>query len=363
MRAEEVLEDGASNRAAGRLGASIPVAVDASELRSRCIERLCESSEEFIELVVSCTGDITHVSPSLARRLGRQGASLTDVGLSEDLRAEARAWLLGGHAATPGPRVLHFIDSLGHPFSARVLVLVEPGRFRALGLLTAACDVNEQRQLYSLNNELAVSSRELSRQRRQLETLVAQTRARELELLEAYQTIERIARTDPLTGLFNRRVLDEELPKVLERASLARRPVSVLVIDLDHFKQINDRFGHDAGDQVLAEVAAVMRRNTRENDLAVRLGGEELMLVLSGVGCDRALALANDLRRGIGNVSVSVSAVDSRVTASIGVATWTGTEEPLPVLLARADAAMYRAKVEGRDRCVVAEPPRPAPCS
>lgn len=156
------------------------------------------------------------------------------------------------------------------------------------------------------------------------------------------------AQIDGLTALRNRAFLDDRLGG--ELASLARRPgtLSCLMIDLDHFKQINDRHGHLVGDEVLRAVAGVLVENTRVEDVVTRYGGEEFVMLTPGVSLEGALSLAERLRVGIERVEVRRVAGTVRVTCSVGVAEY-DSDAPTE-LLRRADAAMYEAKRTGRNR-------------
>lgn len=163
------------------------------------------------------------------------------------------------------------------------------------------------------------------------------------------------ARTDTLTGLSNRRTWEEELSRELARARRAKRPVSIIVADLDGFKAVNDRQGHQAGDRLLRTTAAAFRACLRELDVVARFGGDEFGFVLPDCPEHEALNVADRLRL----------AAPIGVTCSLGVAGWTGAE-PAATLFERADRALYEAKRAGRNRIVAApvEPPtleRPRP--
>ncbi len=198
------------------------------------------------------------------------------------------------------------------------------------------------------------------------------------------------SRTDPLTGLANRRALEEGLAVELERSARTGQPLAVAIIDLDHFKDYNDRFGHQVGDDVLVEVARTMRRRLRAVDLLARYGGEEFCAVLPGTTAEQAAATLDAVRRWrqpsgaarrqptsvtAGPSAASEPAVGAAAavpvgavpapggaptgawpTASVGVAQWDGVEGP-DRLLGRADQALYQAKAAGRDRVVAAEAP------
>ncbi len=166
-----------------------------------------------------------------------------------------------------------------------------------------------------------------------------------LERADLVAALDARARTDKLTGLANRRAWDEGLPPELARAGRSDRPLSVAMVDLDHFKAFNDAHGHQAGDRLLREAAAGWQERLRATDLLSRYGGEEFALALPGCDQGAALAVLDELRRGMPHGA----------TCSIGFAQWDGSETP-EALVARADAALYEAKRTGRDRVVAAVP-------
>ncbi len=159
---------------------------------------------------------------------------------------------------------------------------------------------------------------------------------------------------DALTGLNNRRAGERRLAADYARARRVPEPLSVLMIDLDHFKQVNDRWGHASGDRVLVATAKVLRDELRGADLGVRHGGEEFLAILPGASGEQASQVAERIREGIAACGVEVSGTTLRVTASIGIATLS-PQESTGALITRADAALYRAKSEGRNRCVLAQ--------
>ncbi len=165
--------------------------------------------------------------------------------------------------------------------------------------------------------------------------------------------MEAQALLDPLTGAANRRALARELEVVEARRSRLREPWGAAVFDLDHFKRINDRLGHEVGDQVLVAFAELLRRRTRPTDRVFRLGGEEFLLLAPGGDAATLQALANKL---CDAVRASLALPEMPVTVSIGVA-MLGEGEAAKDWLGRADAATYRAKALGRDRVEVADPP------
>jgi len=162
-----------------------------------------------------------------------------------------------------------------------------------------------------------------------------------------------LAVTDVLTGLFNRRYLETHAKALAEQASSAGSPLSVLVVDIDHFKSVNDTHGHAAGDSVLREFAQRLRRNTRGVDLVCRMGGEEFIIVMPDTPLWRARQVAERLLSCIAAEPFRVGAsTQVAVTASVGLAALQNPGEGLDALFGRADRALYAAKREGRNRVV-----------
>ena len=160
---------------------------------------------------------------------------------------------------------------------------------------------------------------------------------------------------DPLTGLFNRRYLEEALELDLARARRSGRPVSIIMGDADHFKQFNDDFGHDAGDVVLRRIAEVIRANIRKGDLACRYGGEEFVILLHGADAAEAATRAEVIRAEIKAMDVTFRGhALGLATISLGVATFPTHADDGAALITAADKAMYVAKHMGRDRVNVA---------
>jgi len=167
------------------------------------------------------------------------------------------------------------------------------------------------------------------------------------------QSLE-LAVTDPLTGLHNRRYMDGQLTALVERAGKGGEPVCLLAIDVDHFKKINDGFGHDVGDEVLREFAVRLASNVRAADLPVRHGGEEFLVVMPDTRIEDARRIAERLRLHVAGAPFRVMGGDLAldVTISIGVAVSQPGELTPAGLLKRADAAMYEAKSAGRNRVI-----------
>jgi two-component system cell cycle response regulator len=162
-----------------------------------------------------------------------------------------------------------------------------------------------------------------------------------------------LAATDALTGLFNRRYFETHGKVLAEQASAAGSPLSALVLDIDHFKSVNDTHGHAAGDSVLREFAERLRHNTRGADLVCRFGGEEFIVVMPDTPLWRAQQIAERLRSSVAGDPFRISAGKQvSVTASVGIAALEKLGESMDALFARADQALYAAKREGRNRVV-----------
>ncbi|NVM75064.1 diguanylate cyclase (GGDEF)-like protein [Duganella sp. SG902] len=185
---------------------------------------------------------------------------------------------------------------------------------------------------------------------RQVMALI-ELRANERNLEAAVRELELLATTDDLTGLHNRRSLLHRLKFEVARARRFRAPLSALMIDLDHFKKINDEYGHVVGDQVLADVGRLLRENVRVIDMPSRYGGEELCVILPNTPAEGARKLAETLRARIEAQPHAAGARQFRVTASIGVGSFNHMEiDDAESLLKQADDALYRAKRAGRNR-------------
>jgi two-component system cell cycle response regulator len=174
-------------------------------------------------------------------------------------------------------------------------------------------------------------------------------------LRERNQELLELSVTDSLTGLFNRKHLWETLARELEGYKRHLRPLSVLMIDIDHFKRYNDTNGHLAGDEVLRKMAATFRSSLRVSDYAARYGGEEFLMVLPDTDSAMAKKAAERLRELVAAETFG-GADPARVTVSIGVASTSGHDEEPESLIRNADTALYRAKKAGRNRTIAFEP-------
>jgi diguanylate cyclase (GGDEF)-like protein len=215
-------------------------------------------------------------------------------------------------------------------------------------MLELSARVKSMLRLKALQDALLEKNRELDRANHELEQ-------RRQELLE-------LSRTDALTGLANRRHFDERLENEFQRAHRYHSPLSCFMLDLDHFKRLNDQWGHGFGDVVLRQVAQVARRALRDVDLLARYGGEELVALLPETSLGDAVLVAERVRIGVEAMRMSARGdgrpTAVRCTASLGVATVPATGlDSGPALVAAADACLYAAKAAGRNRVVASTPP------
>jgi diguanylate cyclase (GGDEF)-like protein len=258
-----------------------------------------------------------------------------------DYLACSNAEQLRQRLSDPGGRydgylLLNLADGQQNPITLEVGLVRCSGAVLLLGSHEHRHDSHFQTEILKLTNDLSVTMREVARKNRELE--------------RANATVERLARTDALTGLANRRTLHEALHREIARAERPGECLSLIMADLDHFKSVNDQYGHPAGDQALVRAAAVFGNQLRPYDLAARYGGEEFVLLLPGTSTAGAIAIAQRIRQEV--AKLEVSGCPRQITVSLGVASWIRGETP-EEFVARADRALYNAKSIGRN-CVEA---------
>ncbi len=289
--------------------------------REQWLRSILEASPSALGLAELDSGRLRYANPDLAALLGVPLATLNDLPVSE-LFMDPEDW----------PRLRRAVREAG-TLRELEFALRRPDGSNCWGALSATLlSGNGER-----DDEVLLSL-----------TDVTARHARELRLEEE-------AGTDPLTGLANRRRFFERGGEAYELAQRHARPMSLLMLDIDHFKQINDSYGHPVGDQVLVRLARLLETSRRQGDLPARLGGEEFAILLPETPLPQALEAAERIREAVENAPLTLD--DSRMvpyTVSIGVAEMQSHDQDLPLLLIAADAALYRAKDEGRNR-VVAE--------
>ncbi len=174
-------------------------------------------------------------------------------------------------------------------------------------------------------------------------------RAMALSLSARSETLEHAALTDGLTGMQNRRYFDDALKEYIVEFRRIGRPVGLMILDLDHFKQVNDTHGHDVGDEVLRAVANCLKNMTRYHDVAARLGGEEFAVVTPNMDAELLERFAERIRKAIAAMPVMAGNARLRITTSVGLAVWDG-KEAAEDFYRRADKQLYEAKRLGRNR-------------
>ncbi len=278
----------------------------------------------------------TLLCDALAQRLG-QRAGLFDARAAGELLE--RLWSLAGES--PAELELPVEGESGRWLGVQLRPLFDAGGAVA-GSLLLLRDISEHKgqalELVRLEQELARRTLE----RTQLQLVVS-------ELTE-------LSLRDSLTGLFNRRALGERLVEELARARRYGAPLSLMMVDIDHFKRVNDTHGHSIGDVVIGHVARLLAKERRVSDIVARYGGEELVLLLPHTALEGALTLADRLRHLVAHTPFRTRDAEAHdhVTVSVGVAAFDGSMCEPRELLEAADRALYRAKREGRNRVCAA---------
>lgn len=207
---------------------------------------------------------------------------------------------------------------------------------------------------FSARSGFSEGNEELSRLGVAFDAMASELQRRDELLQDALERLRSQAVTDELTGLYNRRHLWNALEAELVRARRKRLPMAVMLFDIDHFKNLNDQWGHEAGDMVLQSLAQVVRRVVRGTDIVARHGGEEFVVVMPEAGEEVAMLRARELRVRIAELLLSYQGKPlGKVTVSIGVAVSVDSSQSGDALVREADAAMYEAKSRGRDQVVV----------
>jgi len=193
-----------------------------------------------------------------------------------------------------------------------------------------------------------------TRLQRELEAMLSELRVKNIQLEESLQRLEEMAATDPVTGLANRRRFSDLLNRHYGEAVRYGFDLTCCMCDLDHYKEFNDRFGHQVGDQILVDTAGIICTSLRESDTAARYGGDEFVLLLPHTAVERALAVGRRIREELSIAGSQYGQTDSRLTLSMGVASL-ASNKPASAdeLVTMADRALYTAKDNGKDQIVV----------
>lgn len=237
--------------------------------------------------------------------------------------------------------LLLVLDATPYSANEKRLMTIAAGT----GFLTMLMALFIAYSIYSYNLEQA------KKENRRLEQMVAE-RTREIEIL---------SNTDGLTGLWNRRYLEEILDRECQRAKRYGHELTILMLDLDHFKHVNDTYGHRGGDEVLRESARRVKTVLRQTDFVGRYGGEEIVVVLTDTNRENALTVCEKIRRTIADAPVTFEGQQIPVTTSIGASSMASAHESVHDILERADAALYHSKRDGRNRVTMIDGPTEAP--
>jgi diguanylate cyclase (GGDEF)-like protein/PAS domain S-box-containing protein len=305
--------------------------------------RACLSTDEAYSVIVRVAqqifpvhvGALYVITPS--RNLVESAALWGDTALAERVFAPDECWALrrGRIHWVEDTRTGLLCKHLHRPSPPGYLCVPMMAQSEALGVLHLA---------QSDNNPMTESKQRLA-------VTMAEHIAMALSNLKLHETLRSQSIRDPLTGLFNRRFMEESLELEIRRAARNQRPLGVIMIDLDHFKHFNDTFGHEAGDTLLRELGALLQTNIRGEDIACRYGGEEFTLILPEGSLEVTRQRADFLREAIKHIDMQHRSQPlGRITASMGVAVFPEHGRTGKSLLESADAALYKSKNDGRDR-------------
>jgi diguanylate cyclase (GGDEF)-like protein len=350
--------------AAERIMGDLKRSQDEKERFYTAIERLNRTAKprEVFDALLQVAGEIAPLDLGLITvREEREGKTVHRVARVLEA-AERRAAALEG---------LTFADNAGLVASAVKLASTLPGKEIRVSESVILDEATRLRGLASLRvfplkaGEEVLGTLVLGSRRagcfdreavRQLEVISAQAAAAVLRA-RLFEQTELLATTDGLTGLANHRAFQARLDEHLAQAARYGKKLSLLLCDIDHFKAVNDTYGHPAGDQVLRGVARVLSREARSTDLVARYGGEEFAIVMPETDGAGALVIAERIRERVGQMSFSTERGPLRVTMSLGIATCPDDARRKPDLVETADACLYQAKRGGRNRTVSARGP------
>ena len=329
-----------------------------TELREseRNFRFITENSADVIWTLDITSRRFTYVSPSVARL---RGYSVEEVmaqpmtaALSPESAQRAEAVLVESIAAWENGdrRDTRRVTELDQPHKDGRLVPTEvvttlhaDAEGRPVSVLGVSRDITDRRRAEQLQREVS-----------------ARLQAQLAEIQKLHDSIREQAVRDPLTNLYNRRYLDENFERELTRAKRDGYPLSLAVIDIDHFKRVNDTYGHPAGDQVLRALAELLLRHTRASDIACRHGGEEFLVLMPNIGAENARARAEALRQDFQNIVVPHGELQIRATFSAGIAAFPEHGHSVEQLGNCADNALYASKHAGRNRVSMCSESNPA---
>jgi diguanylate cyclase (GGDEF)-like protein/PAS domain S-box-containing protein len=312
-----------------------------AEMELRKLTRAVEQSPASI-VITDLTGNIEYVNPRFSKVTGYRfdevlgknprilNAGQTPTGTHRQLwqtLSAGREW--------QGEFVNRKKDGTFYPESAIISPITDQ-HGQVTHYLAVKEDISERKQA---EEAIKAANRELSLRLVEIEGLQAELREQALH--------------DPLTGLYNRRYLNEALARELVRCRRENAPLSIIIADIDHFKKINDGHGHQAGDEVLVLVAALLKNQARGSDIACRYGGEEFLLVMPGSTLEFAHKRAEEIRQKCVALAIEKGGTNLEVTLSFGIAGYPDHGQEADEVIIRADQALYQSKANGRNRVTV----------
>jgi diguanylate cyclase (GGDEF)-like protein/PAS domain S-box-containing protein len=291
--------------------------------------RIVESMSDGV-LVLDAQNRIVDINPAMEKFLNHRCTSFLGKSASEVLAV----WVDQSAALSSGEETrteLRIPNAPSRYLDLRVTPLYDKHQ-RLTGRLMVFRDVTERKQV---EKKLRSANDRLQSQLIEIGTLQSKLRSQAIR--------------DPLTDLFNRRYLDETFDRELARAAREGYPVCVIMLDIDHFKKVNDTYGHEAGDFILKALAKALSARSRRGDFACRFGGEEFVVVMPNIAVETAYKRAEDLREALNSLYIPYGGFNLTMTISMGIASYPSNGEDRESVLRAADRAMYAAKRAGRD--------------
>ena len=323
----------------------------------------CESEEETFHVLISTCRRLFPADAGYVSLLDDSMKSLRVVGFWGDDRYKKLefdqqcCWAVrrGRTHAVQDPRITPICPHSGISFEESSLCIPMTAHGQMLGMMHLVISWGEtefserdREQIFEAKQHLFVS--------------IADRYAMSLTDLRLRETLKIQAIRDPLTGLYNRRHMEASFQREISRARRHDQTLGVIMIDIDHFNVFNDTYGHDLGDRVLSEIGAFILKNVRDEDIACRYGGEEMIIILPGASLRNTHRRAEQLRVGIEELVVEMYDEEHTVTASLGVALFPEHGAVAEKVIKAADCALYQAKNRGRNRVVIADESPPVVC-
>lgn len=299
------------------------------------IEKYLLDLSDLIIFVFNSRGEITEVNDKFRELFSASTSGSQEIFIEDILSPGDKESFSMPEEGEYIRQNVKFQRSSGTPYFAECVIFPGDNNYLLIGKHRLITSEDALDKISKLNDELANKTRKLTKKNK--------------ELKKAKARIEKIMRTDELTNLANRRAFMEFLSIMLAQRQRYDKPLTLLMLDLDDFKDINDNYGHIVGDKVLRKIGEILTENTREGDMAARLGGDEFILLLVETTTVEADKIAQRLNNEI--KQIKIPQLEKLPTLSLGI-TEARADEDIEGLLARADEAMYKAKKAGKDKIV-----------